>query len=483
MHRHVNVPALVSLLAFTIPAICVAQSNEQRAEEQQKAIEERVKDEAARNRANMAKIETKRFSMHSHTLDEMYRLKSEAFSAVQLETDRGDYQFLSDVSVIKEMGIPKSIGQELVDRSRRLKDQWPKVYRSFLSSGDLHLIDEFEKEFLEYESWVEKTLNEKQIKILTAIKARNGSFDNQLINIQFPLETVFYRLANEKKLPRAKIDACVDEIRMEAKKIKDEGNWLLIQKVNDLLPGYLEHVSKEEAARMGVIPLAHMIAIVENPTWCENHAKKYFSDPENYKVTEGKWLFSTPIFGFNSSGKIYVQFPAMGNWQPRSPVRILSAQIGGDLAGSQKKEFEEFMRRRFAFENASAEQIAQQGSNRTAQHVAEEKSIIQWIGEFLIPEQRRTIANYVRVHSLFVFGPAAMKDQIEKEKRNWKSENFDENLADLLASLKKHVKESQDRIQKIILDHFEEELSADDLHVLFSPFVQNHELWLNALVQ
>jgi hypothetical protein len=420
----------------------------------------------------------------AHRLKINFMFEDPAIVDSRMIVDRQLYKFFLDKDALNELDLPKVAEKELVTLAKEIDEKCDRRHRPAHQSKPIEPLLEHLEALQTFYELLDKKLTDQQRQRLATMYARNRIGTSATASGWSVLQWLRL-LAINKQIPESVYASCEKRIMEKAIEIKKKGNRIAIEEINALLPGYLDKLKPEDAEEIYLLPLAHLLAIIDDPKFAESKAFRYFSEQKDLRISEGLWIFESPEYAISASGKIIASpFPSIRRYQKKSAFDVMYSVISAELAGDQRREYMGifYERNKDVFASEKGFKGAEEAYLPEGIDVKNHQHLNEWIERALIPEQRRSLTNFVRIHCLFMFGPAIIKERLEKELDDWHVEHFDVRLEAFREGLKMHIDESRDEIAKILEEELKPHFGEESQHILYPKSVRNYEIWLNPIL-
>ena len=404
-------------------------------------------------------------SSHYYQLNFKLRSNKLPFSRRTLSSDPLRYELLADEKIQKEIEISEKTLKEL--EPSKLKAFWKKTHANYGKSGELKLIEDFESSLADFDSKYESILSRKQHRQLDALFLRRSR--------DFSLSRILFTCGKEVGVEQSQLKNTLSKAQTLARKLILDGNRLLVGEVDKIFPGYLEKIGDDELAQLPILPLSKLIALMEKP----QSAKRYFdhiAKNPDVDLKKGQWLFTSPVFKRTAMGdwEVFVEIGTYSASEPKAPWSLMRDQLNLELSDKQQIPLEYLVRKSV---RGVLPQMAKPDLGKI--DLDTEIGIVTWIEESLLESQRRSLANYCRLHALFMFGPELLSKKLTKDKEE---KVLEEQIGKMKGRLLKHVRESQNRMVDLIWNEFEQQLDPHFERIVIMPNNSaSYEDWLTDL--
>lgn len=418
-----------------------------------------------------------------HTLDYYFAPQNLGFQYRRLKADKRLHILLTSELVCKELELDANTRKLLQDASKKLEEQWAKCKTKYSTSGDVSRIDEHEERLIVFHQKLKSYLDPLQLNRLDLAALRLKSDGSKKYHLAMSL-------GRHLAADMTKIQHALRAAKDESVKAKRAGNILLIGEVNSLFPDFLAPIETDELDRLPVLPLAHLLAQIKSP----QISKRYFEEAvtnSDIKLSEGKWLFSSPVYFNSPDNSCQIRTPPLTPKRPVAPWFLLRTQVNLELVGEQARGYESLVRRKLKKLNfGTSDQLsgAAHYASSTAGDDAEietESDIVNWMASELLPPQKRAIANYCRLHSLFMFGPDLVREHLEKNKQlKMSSSSYRKKLVLMTKRLEQHVQQSQKQVMRKFWDECSDQFEPEyEKSVFLCEGSNAYECWLNGFLK
>ena len=417
-----------------------------------------------------------RVSTNQYSLDHYFRPVDIGFEKTKLREDQDWQRFILDDDVVKELQLDPGDQKRLQEKAKLVNREWKRLFDNFGIEGDQSLIPDYMKLLSDFENEVESTLGTARIGRLRMVQYRYKFDQNHLAQL---IELIARRLG----IQEAKVKKCLVELAEEIESIKQEGNRFLVKEIQELLPHYLDEIAPDELERLPLLPMGHLLAIMEKPDLTKK-SLEYWTDSRGYKITAGDRLYNGPVFAKSRSAGVSAWMPSFSRSQPRSPWFMLGEQVNLELVGQQKDVYEALVVRQAKSQFPTFAPVHLTGVDSTLlKDLGTEDKIVKWMSESLMPPQKRALANYCRLHSLFVFGPDLIRDRMEAEK-NDSVEDFGKKREVFVAKVRKQISQSQKRFLDKLWQHLGDDFEPEFDRTMFLCVGSNcYQSWINSFIK
>ncbi len=367
--------------------------------------------------------------------------------------DRVLLEVFSEGKLLSELQLAENLAKQKKVQAEKLKRQWQDGMQLVTKSKgrDLGWRKEFRHEFSAFASSIASDLSDLEKQKLVGISARY-----EMVSLGIP--SYLRQKAEALELQKEDVEFILIEIKELANQIGIEGNHLFLNQLEDLLPGYVDQFEDADRQKLPLLPLDIALALAREKGGSLEKINRSSVDFYKIDLDSCQWQFTGPSFTVNEQGEVNV-----GEYWYKSeafvPTEVFLARTP-DMSSSQLdalrslevKILEIYHRKR------PPEQAAAAFKKETFERLQLEYEAFR---NTLVPIQRQSYSNYLRLHAVFTIGPRYIYEKLKREDWGTQAE-FNSRLDRFEKELTQFIEQARSRIAIRLVELVDEKKTQGD---------------------